>query len=257
MNTTTGPAGELDLPPAVCIPESVMDRADDARPLRLDDINTDWHRLDDREQLVLRYAAPARAYLFALLRDPDAADEVAQQVLLRIIRRGFGSVDRSDGRFRDYLKAVLRNAARTHQRRNAARPSVAGTDPDQLPAPADADGAWLDEWRRCVLDRVWDALADHERRSPGNLARTVLRAYLDHPDAKSTELARTVAAQTRRRLRADAFRKQLSRARRLFAELLVREVGATLEPGTREQIEEELATLGFLQSVRDYLPPRE
>jgi DNA-directed RNA polymerase specialized sigma24 family protein len=208
---------------------------------RLEDIATDWHRLADREHLVLRYAGPARAYLRAVLRDSDAADEVAQRVMLRVVDRGL-PVPAGPGRFRDYLKAALRNAARTYHRAKPAAPL-----PPDLPAGDDPEAAWLAEWRRCVLDRVWDALADHEQRSRGNLARTVLRAHLDHPAADSTELADRVG------LRPAAFRQQLSRARRLFAALLAREVGATLRLGTPEQVADELAALGFLHYVRDYL----
>ena len=73
------------------------------------------------------------------------------------------------------------------------------------------------------------------------------------PAATSAGLARRVAADTGVLLTPAAYRKQLSRARRLFAALLVCEVGATLRPGTRAQLENELAALGVLNLVTPFL----
>lgn len=234
-----------------------MGGADDEEPLKLDQIQTDWSRLNEPAQFVLRYAAAIRSYLSAVLHDPVEVEEVTQEFMLRVVKRGFTSADPNNGRFRDYLKAALRNAARTHYRRASSMPPVVRAALDAVAAGLSApEQAWLDEWRRCLLERVWDALGYHERRSPGNLACTIMKLTLDHPDEDSAALAKRVKAAAGVSLRAAAFRKQLSRARQLFAEFLVREVAATVRPGTREQIEDELATLGFLHYVRDYLPAR-
>src|SRR5262249_47045724 len=120
----------------------------DEPPRRLDQIETDWARVNEPRLFVLRYAAAVRAYLTAVLRDAADVDEVAQQFMLRVVRTGFRTASPSAGRFRDYLKAALRNAARTHHRRESARSRAAA--PVRAAAP-DADRAWLDEWRRCLL----------------------------------------------------------------------------------------------------------
>jgi len=98
------------------------------------------------------------------------------------------------------------------------------------------------------------ALDHHEGAAPGNRFYTVLRLSLDHPAEDSAALAARVTALMGRPFRADAFRKQLSRARRLFAELLVREVVQTLEEPTPEQIEAELIDVGLMPFVRPFLP---
>ena len=223
----------------------------------LDQISTHWSLISDPAQFVLRYAPAIRKYLEALIKDPHDAEEVAQDFLLGGLQRGFLRTDDLRGRFRDYLKAGVRNAALMHfRRRKAARHG--GPDPAHLPdrgaGRARAEAEWVAGWRQCVLDRAWQALEHHQDRAPGNLCYTVLRLAADHPDEDSPALAARAGAQAGRPLRADAFRKQLSRARRLFAELLVQEVVQTLAEPTPEAVEEELAAVGLMPYVRAFLP---
>jgi hypothetical protein len=223
----------------------------------LDQISTCWPSIKDPMQFVLRYAPAIQKYLHALLKNSHDAEEVAQEFLLRGLEHGFLRTDALRGRFRDYLKTAVRNAALTYlQRKRPTR--TGGADPEQLLDAADvcsrADEEWLAEWRGCMLDRAWQALDNHQRLSPGNLAHTVLRVAVDYPDEDSPTLAARVAALSGRPLRAEAFRKQLSRARRLFAELLLAEVAHTLGQPTSAQMELELIETGLMPYVRPYLP---
>jgi RNA polymerase sigma-70 factor (ECF subfamily) len=230
----------------------------ESAPARLDRISTHWSRLNDPAHFALRYAPAVRSYLRAILRRAEDVDEVTHDFLLRVVQRGFRHADPDRGRFRDYLKTCLRHAALNHLRRaprgghhmEALAAVLAG--PDTL---RQADELWLAEWRTCLLDRAWHALDCHERRTRDNYDHTALRLAADYPDDDSTMLATRAAARLGRPLRADAFRKQVSRARRRFAELLVREIAKTLRDATPEQIEEELADLGLMDHVRPFLPP--
>lgn len=232
--------------------------ADPAPISRLDRISTQWPLLPDPARFVLRYGLAVRRYIEALVHDANDAEEVAQEFMLRVVQHGFLRASPDRGRFRDYLKTAVRNATLTWLERRRARPR-GGVDLLQIPAPdaavPEADEAWQAEWRRCLLDRAWRALDVHERASPGNLFHTVLRAATDRPHVDSETLAAEVAHATGRPLRADAFRKQLSRARHLFAESLVAEVAETLADATPERLEEELIALGLMSFVRDFLPP--
>src|SRR5262249_33766636 len=97
-------------------------------------------------------------------------------------------------------------------------------------------------------------LESHQRRSPGNLFFTALRLTVDHPEEDSEALAARAGAFAGKPVRADAFRKQLSRARQLFAQLLIQEGMQTLEQPTTEMLTEELLELGLMEYVRDYVP---
>lgn len=230
---------------------------DEQPHLSLDRISTQWSIINNPGQFLVRYAPAIRGYLHALLRNAHDADEVEQDFLMRVVERGFVRASPDRGRFRDYLKTSVRNAALTRLRRKkeaavgdfvllglaAADSTIPGTD-----------AQWLADWRRCLLDRVWRALDSHEHRSPGNLFYTVLRATVDHPEEDSQELAARVSAQVGREVSAEAFRKQLSRARRMFAECLVDEVAATLEEPVAAEVEAELAETGLMSYIRDFLP---
>jgi hypothetical protein len=67
-------------------------------------------------------------------------------------------------------------------------------------------------------------------------------------------LAARTSALIGRPIRADAFRKQVSRARFKLAKLLVREVAQTLDHPTADRIKEELIEISLWEYVRDFLP---
>jgi hypothetical protein len=234
-----------------------------AKPSRpapgLEEISTRWPLIKDPTQFVLRYAPAIQKYLEALLRNDHDAEEVTQDFLLKGLLRGFVRTPELRGRFRDYLKAAVRNTALNHLERHRRAPGAAlpAGGPAAREGPGPADQEWAEQWRRCILDRVWQALEHHEQqhRQAGNLGYTALRLTVDHPEEDSPALAARAAALTGRPLRADAFRKQLSRARVLFAESLVAEVAQTLERPSADEVEEELIEVGLMPYVRAFLPP--
>jgi hypothetical protein len=223
----------------------------------LPEIATQWELVRDPAHVVMRYAPAIRRYFGVLIRNDHDADEAAQDFFLRIMRGGFSRARQERGRFRDYLAKSVRNAALNFLR-NQRGPRAARVP---LPAalssegPSAEDREWLLGWRRCLLRRAWRALAKHQQRSPGNLCHTVLSALARHPREGCEALASRVSQLTGRPLGAAAFRKQVSRARRTMALVLVAEVARTLDHPTREQVAEELAELGLWDRVRAYLPP--
>src|SRR5262249_62419835 len=97
-------------------------------PSILEHISTHWHVVRDALQLVMRYAAAVRRYVGALVKNLHDSEDVVQDFLLNTVRRPFTPEQVRRGRFRDYLKAVLRNAALTHFRRSARAPCSGGED---------------------------------------------------------------------------------------------------------------------------------
>jgi RNA polymerase sigma-70 factor (ECF subfamily) len=226
------------------------------RPSILEHISTHWPVIGDPVQFVLRYSSAVRSYVRALIRNEHDADDVVQDFLTQTVHQPFKPEQVRRGRFRDYLKATLRNAAITHFRRTARQPSAV-VDLTAFPVPAAevaADLAWLVEWRDCLLQRVWQTLELHEHSAPEGMAHTVLRLTADHPEESSTALAQRASALTGQRVEVDAFRKRLSRARHRFAQMLVDEIRQTLEHGSAEDVVEELGDLGLMEFVRDFLP---
>ena len=227
-------------------------------PDRLDQIETDWSLVFEPAHIVLRYAHAVRSYLQALLRSEHDAEEVAQEFFLWISQNGLPRASQDRGRFRDYLKKIVRNKALNFLRDKP--PYSSDTDLLSVPAPEDTrnipDQEWLVHWRRCLLDRAWQRLEEHQKRLPRGRYFTVLLLCAQYPGEDSRQLAARTGALDGSTLTAEAFRKQTSRARRVFAELLVHEVAETIDKPTPTDVEEELADLALMEYVREYLPLR-
>jgi RNA polymerase sigma factor (sigma-70 family) len=222
---------------------------------RLEDISTEWSIITDPAHFVHRYAQAIQRYVGALVRNRHDAEEVVQEFFLRVAQQGCIR-PALQGRFRDYLKAAVRNAALNHLSRNRApKPIDCGLLQDSLAdkSQAAADQVWTAEWRKALLERACRALEEHQRKSHGNLFHIVLNMLVDNPLDDSKTLAARTSALLGRPLRAEAFRKQVSRARRLLAKLLLKEVAQTLDDPTPQQLKDELIALALWEYIRPYL----
>ncbi len=224
---------------------------------RLDEITTRWTQIKDPLKFVYRYSTAIRAYLEALVRQPHDVEEIIQEFLSKFLQTGLIAADSDRGRFRDYLKVAVRNAAVTFMRKKRPRQLdsqwLVRMEDASLPQD-ECDRQWREHWRRCVLDKAWRSLDAHQQRHADNLFYTVVRLASDHPDEGSRQLAARASEQSGRLLKPAAFRKQLSRARRMFAQEILSEVSRTVEHEGMSDVEEELIELGLLEYIRDYLP---
>ncbi len=237
---------------------------------RLSQITTLWgviHQARDgatrevqsaQEQLLHRYRRAVRRYLQGALRDPHAADELAQEFALRFLRGDLHKADPGRGRFRDYVKGVLSHLVADYYRRQArGRPvPLDGVGPEAVACPPeDTDRQFLESWRDELMSRTWEELA-RIQQTTGQLFYSVLRCRAAHQDLRSAELAERVAAELGRPVTAAGVRQTLHRAREKFADLLIDEVAHTLGNPTREELEEELSDLGLLPYCRPVLERR-
>ena len=236
---------------------------------RLDAMTTRWSLIqrahgeqptaanDARRVLVLRYAPVIKSYIRGITKDEIAADELSQDVVVRLMQGDFGGVDPGRGRFRDFLKTAIRNMVRNYWSREKIR-STADLDLISADIKDDSAGmeadAWDQRWKNRVLELTWSGLNQYEQQNPQSLAHTILQLRTGFPDDSSEQLAKRLSQELGKTIRPDAFRQSLRRARVQFAECLVQELADGLENPTREGIEEELIQLQFLDLVRDLLP---
>ena len=129
--------------------------------LRLDRISTHMTTLQDAERFVMRYGKAIRGYVTAILRDPAEGEEVVQELILGLLRRGGPATWPGAGRFRDYLKASARNAAVTYLRKKGR----------QRAAESDARRV-----RRSRLDRGGRGTRDDRRVAPLRARQSLARA---------------------------------------------------------------------------------
>src|SRR5262245_43217052 len=141
-------------------------------PRRLDEIPTQWTLLhlahrpslstsgEARNVLVLRYASAIRNYVGALVRDEQEADELAQEVVVRLLRGQFAAASPDKGSFRRMLMVAAHNLVRTHYSRKQRQTGSAvdleavGELPD-VPA-LEAEG--LARWKQALLELAWKSL---------------------------------------------------------------------------------------------------
>jgi hypothetical protein len=235
---------------------------------RLDGIDTRWSLVRQahatgagasvaqaRGILVMRYASAIRRYIGGILKDPENTDELAQDAIVRLLQGDFAGADPNRGRFRDLLKTAVRNMVRNYwDKKNRRRSTSADFDQMSDDSETKLEASWLGAWQSNVLDHTWAALRDFERKNPSNPAHTLLKWRTEYPDETSDQLAVRLTEKVGSPVRPDAGRQMLRRARLRFADLLVKEIALGLDDDSPQQIEEELAALGLLEHVRDFLP---
>ena len=229
---------------------------------RLENVQTRWSLLraasldgssaiELRQALVLRYVVPIRSYIAAIVQDENAADEIAQDAIVRLLQGDFAGADPDRGRFRDLLKTALRNMVKTHWKKAKVRKSAAldfdvGSDSD-----GDDGDPWLDHWRKQLLDVAWDDLKKVEDREPNRFPWSVMKVRIDLPEADSVALAAELGKRLGKEVRPDAFRQQLKRARERFAETLIGELRDGLNDPDPQRVHDELIALGLYQWLKD------
>ncbi|MEL6106345.1 MAG: hypothetical protein AAFU85_09925 [Planctomycetota bacterium] len=214
-------------------------------PQQLAHISTRWSCVKDLNRFVLRYIDAMRHLLILVVKDEDDAREVLQAFLIKVVERGFRKEVPTSGRFRDYLARSLRNAAMDHFRQ--AKPVQAS---EGLLAQIESerethDDLWKRSWTSCLIERAWQKLEHHQYTHEGSLAHSVLRYSAANPELDSTQAAAAFGDAHGVTLSSEAYRQQVSRARRRFAGLLTDEVRETLESPTKEALEEEISSLGL------------
>jgi RNA polymerase sigma factor (sigma-70 family) len=242
------------------------DRPESQLASRLEGIATRWSLIREahsnglpqsattaRQTLVLRYAQSIRRYVGGMVKNKADADELAQDVVMRLMKGDFAGADPNRGRFRDLLKTAVRNMVHNYWAKSNRR-KTADADLSLIGREEADDPAWIAEWQANVLRHAWSSLKEFEKKNPNGYAHTLLILRTEFPDATSEELAEKLSLKTKSTVKADAFRQMLRRARLRFAEALVTEIGIGLADPSPDRVAEELASLGLLDYVRDFLP---
>jgi RNA polymerase sigma-70 factor (ECF subfamily) len=198
-----------------------------------------------RQVLLDRYGGAVHRYLLAALRDPHAADDLAQEFALNLVRGAFHNVNPERGRFRDYVKTVLFHLVSQYRQKLKRRGqplSPESPEISHLAAPLeDPLAAFNESWRQDLLARAWEALAQTQPTF-----YEVLRHRAAHPALASGPLAEQLSSRLGKSLTAAGVRQTLRRARERFADLLIEQVAHSLRSPAAEQIEQELRELNLL-----------
>jgi RNA polymerase sigma factor (sigma-70 family) len=241
-------------------------------PINLTDLSTQWSNIFRareaegdaaamaRNALVMRYHEVVLRYLRSELRDEHAVHHLASNFAVRILEtdRLLQAADPQRGRFRDYLKAVLRHMISDyyrHQQRERKREKPTPFD-REIAEPQrtqdEEDQRFLRCWRQELMNRMWEELERVEKRTDQPYA-VMMRLQTRNPDLRSPQLAELLSAECQRPFTAVAVRQLLHRGRELVGELLVVEVARSLQvdagnPEGAARVEQEMIELGMLFS---------
>ena len=199
-----------------------------------------------RNRLLLRYTGPVYRYLLGAVRDPDTAADLCQEFAVRFLRGDFRRAAPDRGRFRAYVKSALVNLVNDHHRARQASPRPLDADPPEPVLPSDDDFAA--GWQQSLLDQTWAALAE-----ANPVFHAVLLLRVGEPDVASAEMAERLSQQLGKPMTAENVRKTLQRAHAKFAELLLDQVGESLDDPTADDLEAELKALDLLKYCRSAL----
>jgi DNA-directed RNA polymerase specialized sigma24 family protein len=235
--------------------------ADMTDPDRLSQIETLWsmvyraNRPEDDQQgfaqaeLLGRYGAAIQRYLHGALRDASAADDLYQEFAVRFLRGDFARAHQEKGRFRGFLKVILGRMVADHFRKNIRHPTHQLDSQILIPDESTQekrDQEFASVWRDQMLTQAWQKLAEEEQQS-GKPWMKVLKFRVDHPTARSAELAELLAAEIGEPVTATRLRVLLHRSREKFADYLISAVAQTLQDDSIDAVEEELAELELLR----------
>lgn len=205
-----------------------------------------------RCQLLERYCGAIYRYAFGALGDADAAEEILQEFAYCFMRGDFHGANPHRGRFRDLVKTVLFHLIVNYQRQQhkLSRERLIADcsdflDPHEEGLDQAVENEFLKLWREELLERTWQALAEHQRHG-GHAWYTVLQRHAENPAMPSEQLAQQLSLQSGRAFTASGVRQILRRARVKFALLLIAEIGRSLETAHRDAIEQELIALDLL-----------
>jgi RNA polymerase sigma factor (sigma-70 family) len=256
----------------------------DKSPGVLGDIPTQWSKIfqaqqsrgsageSARRELLVRYYQAIQAFFRRELSDPHAADALYSNFAVRILEVDnlFKRVDPDKGRFRDYLKVILRHMVIDHyrqqQRDNQKRQElIPGSDNEPIAASGDLpqeDERFVQCWRQELINQAWNALlaVEQEKRQPYG---TLLRMQEQNPTLRAAQLAEKLTQITGKAQTPENIRQLIHRGRKLFGKLLVEEVARSLGqsaagPVGAEKVEQELIDLGLLFSYcKDALKERQ
>lgn len=205
-----------------------------------------------KERLLMRYYRSVLRYLRALVRDPEIAEELTHEFVIRFLRGDLKKASPLRGRFRDLLKKMLRNLAIDYWRRKNTEKKKMGAplvadcaDPTSSNFDFDEDDhAFLRTWRKEITHQAARALSYIDERL-GRRYHAILYFKLTHPRKNSAELAALFSVEAGRTYTADSFRQLLRRARERFADLVITEVARSLRTADPDTIENELIELSL------------
>lgn len=197
-------------------------------------------------RILQRYCGAVWSYLASIVKDENVADDLTQEFAVRFLRGDFNKLNPNKGRFRDFLKVVLRNMVVDHFRRQKHSVELdLNTLGDSQDSIADQyDQLFIEHWREDLLRRTWQTF-ESASSGRGVVYYEALCQFAGSGGMSSDELAKKLSTTRAEPMNAATARQTLRRARQMFADCLREEVRLSLSANENhpDAVEEELCEL--------------
>ena len=195
-----------------------------------------------RERLLNVYWCAAYKFLLCLTNhDEHRANELSQEFSLRFIQGKFDKVDRSKGKFRNYLAQSLRYLELEDRRQSRPLAHIAHSIEE---ASTMIELEFDEEARRVIMDQAPEDL----RLMDSSDRQSLFNAFVlkeKHENASSSKLSIELSTKLSRSINAKRFDQIVSEGRKLFADRIIVRVRATCSDGSLEEVEQALIDLGL------------
>ena len=182
------------------------------------------------------------------MTNPDLAEELCQEFALRFLRGDFRHARPERGRFRNYIKAALRNLVHDYHRRQPPPAEQLPSESQLPPAAIPSDDDFSEIWSSELMLRAWAAL-QADSLAHGNHYCDALRLKAEDPARRAEVVAALLTERCGTAYSGTTVRQMLRRGREKFAALLREAVRESLPADESDNVDQELADLGLLAYV--------
>ena len=190
----------------------------------------DGRRQPAQELLMQRYGPAIKQYLVASLKNVEQAEELFQEFALKFIKGDLRQASPEKGKFRAYVKTVLANLIRTHQKRLLRLRKLGEGNELDVAEPASSledeerqTQLFVATWREDLMARTWNAFSVESKKS-NSPNYQALRYRVEHPAENYEQLSMALTKLIGREVKPGNARIMIHRARNRFARLLIDQV---------------------------------
>ena len=236
-----------DLPEPLAEPQTSWTLLNQANDIQV----TEAVRTAARQEVIQRYLPFAERYLLlALGGRTELVPALISEFSVRVMNgNALAHVTPEKGRFRDYLRTILKNLVRDHYRyQGRAHEQLNEMEEANIEAKF-SDQTFYQQWRIELTMQAMQAMGNSERARDRELY-AVLQLKMAPKKMSLAAMALQLTNVLGRPVNAAWVGRQTFAARERLRDLVRREVRKSLFDPTEEAVNEELADLGMLEFVR-------
>lgn len=208
-----------------------------------------WDTAESAASFVLRYICTLRKFIHQGLQHQEFASLILNDLVQQLVNTGYQNT--TYRHLRDYLifsiKEHSTNRLKESTQTLSKEEAIKWINEDLKPNST----KWLQCWRDSLLERAWRSLERLEHNEPQTPLYSIFHAFSVKPSASLSMLNVELATTVGLRLTEHQIGDLLSEAKITFAQLIVDEISETISNSSRENILQEVQTLGLHRALEN------